>query len=192
MSFRNWLSASLGASALLVTGCAASGANAEPTADSARAASTVHGHEAHPHTSAAGRPSEAAQMICSAEIREAVARATRASSVPRATSTWSGQLYTCTYAIRGEPLQLSVKDSPDLRSGKRYFTGLRDRAVAARPIAGLLNFGLPSYRTEDTVVFLKDGKTLTVDASKLPSQGGKSADGLAYAIAASVVACWTE
>jgi hypothetical protein len=124
-------------------------------------------------------------MICSAEIREAVARATR-SSVPRGTSTWSGQLYTCTYAIRGEPLQLSVKDSPDLRSGKRYFTGLRDRAVAARPIAGLLNFGLPSYRTEDTVVFLKDGKT------KLRTQGGTSTGGVAYAIAASVVACWTE
>jgi hypothetical protein len=158
-----------------------------------RAGVSMSHHQAKAPPAGADRPSVAARMICSAEIRNAVAKASGSTTVPEGKSTWSDQLYTCTYALAGGRLQLSVEDSADLSSGERYFTELRAQAVDARPIRGLANFGLPSYRTPaGTVVFLKDGKTLTVDASELPSRGGRSAGDVAYAVAASVVACWTE
>ena len=56
--------------------------------------------------------------------------------------------------------------------------------------------GLPSFATPDgNVAFLKDGKTLRVDASGLPAttlpQGSSNGE-VAYAVAAAVVGCWTE
>jgi hypothetical protein len=66
----------------------------------------------------------------------------------------------------------------------------------AAPLSGLLSLGLPSYETRSgSVVFLKDGKTLTVDATGLPNSIGPSSlsrSELAYAVAADVVACWSE
>lgn len=72
----------------------------------------------------------------------------------------------------------------------------RQQAGATQPLRGLLGLGLPSYKTPSgTVAFLKDGKSLAVDASGLPRESGpdhQSRFDLAYAIAADVVACWSE
>jgi hypothetical protein len=194
VSKRDVLTGALAAAALLLTGCAATGASDEPdpAGDMSPGMSMTH-REAASGSPAVGAPSEAARMICTAEIREAVGRATELESVAKGTSSWAGRLYTCTYQLRGGPLVLSVEDSAKLAAGRRYFTALHDRATSARPLRGLLNFGLPSYQTSaGSVVFLKDGKTLTVDATELPTQNGKAPTDVAYAVAAAVVACWTE
>jgi len=63
-------------------------------------------------------------------------------------------------------------------------------------LKGLQAFGLPAYESADgRVVFLKDGKTLAVDAGALPrvaGPGGESRTEVAYAVAADVVGCWSE
>jgi hypothetical protein len=135
-------------------------------------------------------------MICSQEIRRAIQQKLALDSVPSGTATWAGSRYTCRYQLSVGRLLLSVQDSPNAKSGHSYFLGARERADGARQLPGLLGLGLPSFETRGgTVAFLKDGKTLTVDASALPNRLGPadlSRTDLAYAVAAAVVACWSE
>lgn len=142
-----------------------------------------------------GGPSEAARMICSPDVRRGISTSL-ATSVAPGSATWANLVYTCRYQLATGPLVLSVKDSPNESAGLSYFTHARTRATAARPLLGLLNLGLPSYETPaGTAVFLKDGKTLIVDASRLPMHIGpdpRSRTDVAYAVAALVVACWSE
>lgn len=199
----------LAALPIWLTGCASTGADV-PSAGSPAAAPGIsmspgmsmpgmhngmHNGVDNDMDKTAG-PSEPARMICSEEIRENVARVFKVGSVPPAQDTWLDRIYTCTYRLPAGPLVLSVKDSPGAMAGQRYFTGLRKRAQHAQPLRGLLGLGLPSFQTRrGTVVFLKDGKTLTVDATDLPPMAGpnhQSRTDVAYAVAAGVVACWTE
>jgi hypothetical protein len=141
-------------------------------------------------------PSRAARMICGREIRGDISRKLAVGTVAPGTVTWDNMVYSCSYQLGEGPLVLSVQDSPNDAIGRAYFRSTRQNAEKAQPLHGLLSLGLPSYETPDgSVVFLKDGKTLTVDASKLqdsigPSHLSRSA--LAYAVAADVVACWSE
>jgi hypothetical protein len=141
-------------------------------------------------------PSAAARMICSQEVRHDIAHAAGVPSVSPGTATWANRLYTCSYQLSAGSLVLSVQDSASLTAGHRYFSAAQRRANAARPFRGLLGLGLPSYQTRDgAVAFLKDGKTLTVDASGLSglaAPGRRMQADLAYAVAADVVACWRE
>jgi hypothetical protein len=140
-------------------------------------------------------PSPAARMICGREIGRAIQREFGLRALPRASSTWRNQLYNCTYRLPQGPLMLAVEDSTKTAVGRSYFDQAMRQAPQATPIRGLQNFGLPSYETSTgTVAFLKDGKTLVVDASRLslvPGSGRSRTDS-AYAIAAAVVACWRE
>lgn len=141
-------------------------------------------------------PSPTARMICGNEVRGDVARIFTAAALSSGTATWADRLFSCAYQLPEGKLVLSVKDSPTTHAGHEYFVGTQQRAEGAKPLGGLLDLGLPSYETPDgTVVFLKDGKTLRVDASQLPPRTGaqqKSRGDLAYAVAAAVVACWSE
>jgi hypothetical protein len=145
---------------------------------------------------AATPPSAPARMICSDEIRDAVQHAFQLASPPVATHRWSDRVYTCTYRISGETLALSVKDSPDVGSGRAYYQALRARITGETPIHGVESFGFPSFETANgTVVFLKDGKTLRVDATRLSRAAmpaGFSRVDAAYGVAAAVIGCWTE
>lgn len=142
------------------------------------------------------RPSQAAQMICSDEIRDAVVRSFDLSHPPASTTTWSHHVYRCTYRLPHGELRLSVYDATSLARGTTYFAQTRSELDGAKAISGMQNFGLPAFQTADgNVVFLKDGKTLRVDASELPASAfpvGFSAQQTAYSVAAAVIACWTE
>lgn len=143
-------------------------------------------------------PSSAARMVCSQEIRSDIQRKLPTSAVPSGAATWANTntIYTCTYRLPVGPLVLSVQDAANVIAGQKYFRSTRQIATGAQPLQGLAGLGLPSFQTSDgSVVFLKDGKTLTVDASRLPNRIGAShlsRTDLAYAIAADVVACWSE
>jgi hypothetical protein len=149
-------------------------------------------------TSEAGRqrPSESAEMVCSDEIHTAVARTFQQPSLAAGTSTWVDRMFTCTYRLDAGPLVLSVQNSVPGPSGPAYFAALRASDGSARLFTGLQAFGLPSYETSSgRVVFLKDGKTLVVDAGRLPriaGPEGQSRSEVAYAIAADVIGCWSE
>lgn len=200
------------AASLLLTGCGAAGADAQPQAE---ASGGHHDHHsmgsmesmqpmesmaptntsAH-HDAEGARPSAAAKMICEPEIRKAVQDLTAPDTEPHTVTSWTDQLFTCTYHLPMGTLVLSVKDSPDEATGTAYFRKVSSRLDGAERIRGLESFGFPAYETDDgTVLFLKDGKTLTVDATRLPAKigpHGYSPDLLAYAVASRVVACWTE
>lgn len=139
-------------------------------------------------------PSATAQMICTADTAGAVKRNLVVPATPARQAHWSDQTYTCDYALPGGTLKLSVKDLDSTPAGRAWFDTLRKQLPGASDIAGMANFGLPAYETtRGDVVFLKDGKTLWVDASALPAAvlpPGATRTGVAYAVAAAVIACW--
>jgi hypothetical protein len=143
-------------------------------------------------------PSEPAAMICSDEIRDAVRRTFALSSAPSSTDSWNKQemLYTCVYDVRGSRLTLSVQDAMDVKAGRSHFDRLRSQLADPHAIRGVQALGFPSYQSASGhVVFLKDGKTLDVDASRLPASAlpkGFSRAEAAYGVASAVIACWTE
>jgi hypothetical protein len=142
------------------------------------------------------RPSSSARMICGAEIRQAVQRTFALSAQPSATSTWSHRLFVCTYDLPHGSLRLAVNDATDPKVGRDYFNALRSQLAGSTTIRGAEAFGFPAFQTSDgNVVFLKDGKTLRVDAGAVSRHGlptGFSREDAAYAVAAAVIACWTE
>ena len=141
-------------------------------------------------------PSDAAQMICSDEIAGAVARTFELDATPLGTSSWSDGVFTCDYEIGSGTLSLSVDDASRKAAGHASFERLRSKLAPVRRIRGMENFGFPAFDTPaGQVVFLKDGKTLVVDASTL--RAGTVPDHVtradaAYGVAAAVIGCWTE
>ena len=189
------------AAALLTAGCAGGGAGSTTDTGAAlevRAATPGdHEHVEGMDMSSAGGPSSAASMICTSEIGQAVARTFALDNTPASTQNWSkvDRLYTCSYQLAGGSLELSVQDAADDASGLAYFDGIRRRAPGASELRGMENFGFPAFATADRVVFLKDGKTLQVDAAGVPGEAlreGYTPQDAAYAVASAVIACWTE
>ncbi len=143
-------------------------------------------------------PSSAAAMICSLEIAKAVQSAFALPSVPSATDGWVEQTYTCTYELPDSTVRLSVKDLDGAPAGRAWFDALAGRLERARPVTGLPNLGFPAVETPGSVgsvAFLKDHKTLWVDAGNVAPRDlrpGFSRTATAYNVAAHVIACWME
>ncbi|WP_072312915.1 hypothetical protein [Agrococcus sp. Marseille-P2731] len=209
------------ASALLLTGCATSaatqpesapepshtmpdgtvmsgaehdhGAEGEEPAEHGDAEHAEHGDDAH--AASAGDPSPAAQMICAGQVVNAVTSLFDLEGEAVGTPSWDAPMYSCTYEIDGAPLRLSVHDTADVAAGEAHFTGLQSTLAGAEEIEGMLGLGLPSFSTgEGIVAFIRDGKTLLVDATALPDgfAGSMTHDGAAYAVASAVLNCWVE
>lgn len=144
----------------------------------------------------ARQPSVAARMVCSDEIATAVRHTLELPAAPVGAPSWDHLLYTCVYPIGDGSVRLAVKDLSDPVRGRAWFTRLRREIGDVEPIAGLQNFGFPALETpHGDVVFLKDHKTLWVDAGNVPRDqlpAGVTPTDAAYGIAAAVVACWTE
>ncbi len=194
------LLAGLALVALLTAGCSAEVAQSGEARSTTAGASTgaPRGGGMTMDMGAASKPSEPASMICSAEIRDAVKRTFALTSQPSATPRWSAsdRIFACTYRIGGSRLRLTVQDATDAGKGTAYFGRLRHDASGAGVIGGMESFGFPAFQTPNgRVAFLKDGKTLEVDASALPSAAlpaGYSREEAAYSVASAVIACWTE
>ncbi|NYD42844.1 hypothetical protein [Nocardioides panaciterrulae] len=187
---------------LLVSAC---GSSTKASDDATR--HTPHGVASGSHTMADGtvmtdaemngaQPSPAARMVCSDEIAGAVQRTLDLAAPPTGRDTWRNRLYTCDYPIGAQTLRLSVKDLSDATQGRAWFDRLRHRLDGATAIRGLENLGLPAYETTTgDVVFLKDHKTLWVQAGDLSATSlpaGFTRTEVAYGVAAAVVGCWSE
>jgi hypothetical protein len=204
MENTRWLAVTAVA-ALLMTGCASTAPQTQlgPNPESshvmpdgtAMSGSEHEGHEAQ-HENEYG-PSGAAQMICAGQVVTAVTNVLGLGSEVSPSSSWQKPMFTCTYEIDGQPLVLSVHDATNQAEGEEYFAALQNSMDNAGTIEGSLGLGMPSFSTgEGIVAFIRDGKTLLVDATALPA--GLGADKTttrsqaAYALATAVLLCWVE
>jgi hypothetical protein len=141
-------------------------------------------------------PSEAAAMVCSDEIRTAVAHTLQLPSAPQGLQAWESPRFRCSYLLGAGELRLSVQDLDTAGPGQVFFDGLEARLPHATRLRGVEALGFPSFETtRGDVVFLKDHKTLWVDASRLTASAlptGMSRTDVAYGVAAAVIACWSE
>lgn len=193
--------AAIAVAALLLTGCAsAAGSAAEAPAPSPSHpmpdGSVMSGAEHGAHGAAdAAAPSAAAEMVCSGEVRAAIVSLLQLERDVEPVTTWDAPSFTCGYDIDGAPLVLTVHDATDAAVGEEHFAQVQ-RSLGAADIEGMLGLGLPSFSTGDGIVgFLRDGKTLVVDATSLPGTlagGSMTRDGAAYAVASAVLGCWVD
>jgi hypothetical protein len=202
---------SLSALALVLTGCASNGSSGTaaaggagrslaPGMSMAPGTSMTEGMSMTPGMSMAGmsmapadsRPSEAAAMVCSDDIKDQVRTVLKLKTPAPVRSSWQDQLYTCTYTLPMGTMVLSVKQSAGKPAARAYFEGLRARLGSTEPLLGL---GERAYATRTGVaVVLKDNMTLRVDTTGLPAVFGPQRQrrtDLAYEIASDVLGCWT-
>jgi hypothetical protein len=134
-------------------------------------------------------------MVCAAETRRNVQLLAGLAALPTPAITWSDHVYTCAYTLPAGRLALSVQDAPDIAAARAYFSGVREGSGSSAPITGLASLGLSAFRSPSgLVVFLKDDKTLVVDARGLRGTLGpdhQSPGEVAYALASDVISCWT-
>lgn len=144
----------------------------------------------------AAEPSESAKMICADETHLSLQHNLGLAAAPTSTARWVGGIYSCTYHLAAGDLVVSVQDATDAAAGMKYFDSVRATMPDLHRIGGLDSLGLPGYEDgHGTVLFVKDGKTLDIDATALPASVGafkQSPAHVAYALAASILACWSE
>ena len=198
-----WIGAIV-AAALLTSGCAGAAGGATDGSgprpfhvmpDGTEMPGSEHDAPA-PGGTEAGGPSEAAQMVCAGSVVTAVTKIVGLPSEPTPASEWDAPMYSCTFDVDGDPLLLTVHDVADPAEGEAHFAETQQRLVA-REIEGLLGLGMPSFSTGEGVVgFLRDGKTLLVDATALPDglgpDGTRTQHQVAYAVASAVLTCWVD
>ncbi|TSE14749.1 hypothetical protein B1A87_001155 [Arthrobacter sp. KBS0703] len=185
--------ASLAVASLLLSGCATAAGSTDSAASTAPSAPAPESTSAAP---VASGPSEASKMICGPETKDDVSSILALNEAPHTISKWADGTYTCTYHLADGPLVISVKESPDPASARKYFDALEGKIGNTAPIKGLSNLGFPAYQTNDgSVVFLKDNSTLYVNATKLPAAVGPqqvTPTAFAYQVSTTILACWTE
>ncbi|GAA3596825.1 hypothetical protein [Agrococcus terreus] len=194
--------AAIAIGALVVAGCTTTAADpgvtpiATPDASHTMPdGSTMEGAEHGDHHAQEGDgsgPSAAAEMVCGGQVDTAVKLIVGAPDMPEPSTAWTAPEFTCTFDVDGAPLVLEVHDATDPAEGQAHFDALQSE-LGADTIEGLQGLGLPSFSTHEGVVaFLRDGKTLLVDATALPADvgGDRTLDGVAYAVASAVLTCW--
>jgi hypothetical protein len=143
-------------------------------------------------------PSSVAKLICGDEIAGTVKSTFGLKARPTGSGTWvaSTREYTCRYPLAHSVLTLSVKDLDGNAQGRPYFDRLEKKIPGAHPIKGLEDLGFPAFENNrGQVGFLKDGKTLLIDAtdvsaSDIPKASSRTV--VAYGVGAAVIACWKE
>lgn len=93
-------------------------------------------------------------------------------------------------------LHLSVRDLGAGAAATSWFHDAEHRTHGAHRIKGPQALGLPAFEAPGGQVgFLKDGRTMVVDAASVAKQDlppGSHRTVVAYGLAASVIACWSE
>ena len=188
---RNHAMVSLAVASLLLSGCAAA-AGSTGRAETASAPAPSSSASAAAQTAG---PSEASKMICGQETKDDISSILAVKQAPHTADNWADSTYTCTYHLGDGPLVISVKESPDPATARKYFDALQGKLEAA-PIKGLANLGFPAAQTADgSVIFLKDSSALYVNATGLPAAVGPqkvAPTDFAYQVATTILACGKE
>lgn len=187
---------STGAEHVMPDGSMMNGSSMPGTAGSATPSHDVGMAARDAGSAGSRRPSATATMICGSEIRDAVRRVFQLEKVPTGLHSWSHRTYRCTYPLAHGDLRMAVEDLDSAGPGRARFDRLHGRLADPSPIVGVAGFGFPAFETpQGDVVFLKDHKTLWVDATRVASSDlprGTDRQDAAYGVAAAVIACWTE
>jgi hypothetical protein len=132
-------------------------------------------------------------MICSAEGQKDIAANLGGVKPAVVTApTWSGDVYSCTYAYASGGVGLSVKELASKWATTNYVTALA-RVLGRRGTKLPLGQGA-FWTTNGSVVVRRDTKVLLVDASHLTGNLGvppEKASDAAVNIAVGVLGCWT-
>jgi hypothetical protein len=141
-------------------------------------------------------PSAAARMICSEETGDAVKRTFGLDAAPPRRQMWMPPVYGCTWTLPHSALDLAVDDEPHPAQGRKGFAQMKAGTPGARELRGMASLGFPAFQSAaGMVVFLKDGKVLSVDATAVARRDlphGFSREDAAYGVASAVIACWSE
>ncbi len=212
MNRTSWLG-TIAVASVLLAGCSAPTADTQSTpevqhtmADGTVMSGAEHGEQSgaeadddqkNADAASVAGPSDAARMVCSGQVTTNVKGIFGLKTTPEPSSAWTKPEFTCTYDIDGAPLVLTVHDDTDEAEGKKYFDELEASSSGAENLKGMFALDMPAFSTgEGEVAFLKDGKTLHVDATKLPGKLGPEGDvtqsDAAYSVAMAVLACWTD
>jgi hypothetical protein len=190
----------LAASAILLSGCAATSGTGNPGAPAAAgsiAPATGH-HGTGPVSGATPSqgPTEAAQMVCGDEVQKDMATRLGLPEAPHSVSSFKDKIFTCTYHLVEGDLVISVKETPDESAARTYFEAMQVEVPNATVIKGLANLGFPAYSNEaGSVVFLKDHMILHVNATDITTPLGPNEmtpAEFAYQTATTILACWKE
>lgn len=193
------------AALLLATGCGTTAQQRDDSADPQGAASmkemsaggmSMAGMAMGASDPSGKRPSSAALMVCSHETGSAVRRTFNLGDVPARRRMWMPPVFGCAWQLPHGTLQVAVDDANDPERGRQRFEQMRASIPNARELGGMESFGFPALQSRSgMVVFLKDGKVLSVDARHvarrdLPARFSR--EDVAYAVASAVIACWAE
>ena len=141
-------------------------------------------------------PPKKALMVCGGDVPTNIQDALQLSSPPKGATSWSDNLFTCTYPLADGKLVLRVKQSTNDSTARAYFDSRKASAARASTLTGLASLGLPAYETAGgTASFVRDNLTLEVDATAMKSVVGTektTRKDFAYTVASFVLACWRE
>lgn len=140
-------------------------------------------------------PSRTSTMVCDGDVKASVQELAAMATPPTTTTSWSDGLFTCTYALPQGALVLKVKESGSPAAAKAYFDGLQAGATDPVALEASESLELPAFRSPVGIVsFVRDDKTLVVDARGLPASVGPQKterdELLAYSVATNVLSCW--
>lgn len=155
-----------------------------------------HGGQAG-HGASADAPSTTASMVCGGDVAADLERLLGLDQPPASSWSWSAPLFECSYDTPVGPVVLTVHDAMAEADGRRWFRRTRAELAPTRALRGIYSLGLPAFETgRGTSAFIRDGKTLVVDATAARARTGPDGEmdraELAYAVATSVLACWTD
>jgi hypothetical protein len=174
---------------LLLGGCAAGEAAAQPETEGHHAGETHQ--EADPQPQAGDGAPEQATMVCGPQIAGPVTEILQLDEAPHTVSDWADDVYTCTYHLPMGALELSVNVSDTDEQADTYFDARLAETPEAEEFVGL---GERAYRTgRGDITVVKDDMTLRVDATALPEtfgDNGQLRSAFAFTVASQVMGCW--
>lgn len=164
-----------GALGLLVTATLAATSCSAPGTSSENASS----QPATPASSPASvglTPSAFARTICEPKLRSDLAHTLGFSTMLPSSAHASKDRYSCTYSLPTGRLIVSVTESQNTKTARRYFDSLRRSLGSTKDVQGLGALGLPAFKTPGgRTVYLKGREILDVDATDLPPSVGITA-----------------
>jgi len=116
--------------AVLAAGCSGSGGSAAPATTTTAATTTAVDPSVAAAQYASNTPPDAAEMVCSDEIRIQVKGALGLDGLPTPQSSWADHVYTCTFAVPVGTLVLAVTVAPSVEAAGAQLDALRAQAAA--------------------------------------------------------------
>ncbi len=139
------------------------------------------------------KPSESAEMVCSAEARDDIEASlgVKARKITKPTWVRKDHMYSCEYVYPRGKIRLDVKEMSSGDETTAYFDQIKEQEGATEELKGL-GQGAWILRNGNVLV-RKDYKTLVVDVSGIPPDmvPAMRRSDVAINVANVIMSCWT-